>query len=703
MKMKIDTARIIADFLQRNPSRAYKTKELARALLLARQGEEYQEMKKALREMQEAGVIERVDNRKWRIRRKEETVDGVITVTHNGWGLVHPFDAPSREIFIPRRAVRDARSGDRVRVAARSTGEGGREEGEIIEFLSGAGREVVGTLKTWRGRAFVEADGRNSMPDVAVPKAAVSKARDGDKVVVEISGRLRDDGEADGRIVEVIGKGGDPRVEMTALARRYGLSQDFPEEVEKEAAAIPASIPEEDCRGRLDLRDQVCFTIDPEDARDFDDAVSIGRDAEGNYLLGVHIADVGHYVPRGGALDREAYKRGTSVYLVNGVIPMLPERLSNHLCSLQEGRDRLAFSVLMTVTPRGALKAHEFRKSVIRSSRRFSYEEVEAIMDTGRGEFAGEIGLMAEIARVLTRKRFREGSIDFSVPEVKIELDHAGRPVDMRPRPRLRSMRLIEEFMLLANRCAAGVARKITGRASTPPFIYRVHDLPDPDKVRELTEFIRHLGLDIRLDPKSSKSFQKMIEALDGRPESAVVQDVTIRSMAKAVYSEKNIGHFGLGFALYTHFTSPIRRYPDLVAHRLIDGFLRGGVRGASAQNMADIARHSSERERLAVEAERESVRIAQAEYMRRFVGDEFEAIISGVTSYGLYVELVDSLAEGLVHVRSMGDDYYDFDSSAKQLVGRRKRRRYRLGDMVRVRLIRADVAERQLDFILLD
>ncbi|MDH7515698.1 MAG: ribonuclease R [Bacteroidota bacterium] len=695
--MNIRTA--ILDLLERSGC-AFTTKELARALHMPKQGDPYQCLKSVLRALQQEGLVERCDGRKWRAATEEKFVEGILRVGTGGRVYVHPLDAPDSPIAVPRARSFEAREGDRVRL--RILRRRGREEAEIAAFLPETPRTAVGTVQLARGQAFVVPDGRQQQLDIRLPRSRLGGALDGDKVVVRL-GEPSADGVTPAEVLELLGKAGDLHVEMRAIARKYGLTASFPPEVEREAAEAPATIPPEEYERRLDLRDDVCFTIDPEDAKDFDDAVSIGRDVEGNYRIGVHIADVSFYVPAGGAVDREARRRGTSVYLVGGVFPMLPERLSNDLCCLHEGEDRLAYSVLLTVTPRGAVRDYAFRKSVIRSRKRFTYDEVERIIEQERGAFASEIAEMHAIASVLTRKRFREGSIDFSVPETGFVLDENGRPLEIYVKPRLRSMRLIEEFMLLANRTVAGAVRAMGERGAELPFLYRVHDLPDPEKVRELVDFIRHCGIDVRLDPASSKSFQRMIESIAGREDEAVIQDVTIRAMAKAVYSEKNIGHFGLGFSMYTHFTSPIRRYPDLVVHRLLYDYQRGVRRprgGAAA--IADIARLSSERERLAVEAERESVRLMQAEYLRSRVGEVYDGVVSGVTSYGIYVELVPVPAEGLVHIRTMGDDYR-YDAVKKELVGRFSRRRYRLGDTVRVQVVRADVAERRIDFLLVE
>lgn len=629
-------------FLEREEGRAFKTKELARRLDVPKQGAQYQQLKALLRELQEEDAIARLKGSRWMKRRGED------------------------EAAVP------------------------------VE------RTVVGTLKQLRKLFYVEADDRDIESDIAISKRNLGDARDGDKVVVRLLAESQRHVGLEGEIVEVLGRQGRAEVEMLALARRYGLSLEFPEAVDAEAHQLPAEIPVDEIDRRLDLRDEETFTIDPEDARDYDDAVSLSVGDDGNYRLGVHIADVSHYVREGTALDAEALRRGTSVYLVDGVFPMLPERLSNHLCSLKEGKDRLTYSVLLTITPRGALLEHDIVKSVIRSQKRFTYEEVQDILDGGEGPHGDTLQRMEKLAGTLMKKRFHEGSVDFAVPEVKFVLDSTGYPVDIIPKKRLMSMRMIEEFMLIANRAvtqAIAERRNEGGR----PFIYRVHDKPDPEKVRELLGFLRHLDVTVQLDPSSSKSFQKMLEAVRGRPEEDVVQDVTIRSMAKAVYSEENIGHFGLGFRHYTHFTSPIRRYPDLVVHRLLHRYFGEGKGSRPSQKwLADIARQSSIRERVAVEAERASIKIKQVEYMKRHEGDEFDAVISGVTRYGVYVEIMPSLVEGLVHVRSM-DDYFEYDPMRMQLVGERSGAVYRLGDCVRVQVSRVDSIDQEIDFIFVE
>lgn len=673
----------IEDFLRAHPGQAYKTKELARLLGLPKQGDAYQSFKTALRMLAARGAVARVHGQRW---------GAPVPLVDAG---TPPTDVVAAQADSPRGTRSGRRPGAQAPAARPRRKFPQPETPELTE-----GMEVVGTLMQPGAHMVVRPAGRQPGSDVLVRKADRGDAREGDRVVVVITDPWGP-GLPRGVVRTVLGKEGDPSVELETIARRYGLSLEFPPDVVAEAHAFPTQIPREEIARRLDLRKLRCFTIDPADARDHDDAVSIEIDADGHFLVGVHIADVSHFVRQGSALDREAFSRGTSVYLVDGVIPMLPERLSNDLCSLEEGRDRLAYSVLMTVRSDGTLLRATLHKSVIRSARSYTYEEVQQILDTGRGTNAVTLRRMDTLARTLTKRRLAEGAIDFNVPDVRVVLGADGMPEAIVPRERLQSMRLIEEFMLLANRAVTDIVVERSGRDRVLPFLYRVHDAPDPEKVRELTTFLTHLGIRVVLDARSSRSFQQMVESLVGMPEAPVIQDITIRTMAKAVYSEKNIGHFGLGFARYTHFTSPIRRYPDLVVHRMLEAYAAGARPPHPIEELASIGLQSSERERQAMEAERESVRIMELAYMQRHLGDVLEGVISGVTAWGLYVELLDILVEGLVHVRSMSDDYYRFDPDRRAMIGRRSGRRYQLGDRIHVQVARIDPVDRHIDFVI--
>ena len=692
------------DFFQSHERESFKTKEVARRIGLTKQGNEYQALKHILRELQDEQLIVRVDGRKWKAQSLTQQLRGSLRLTSRGHGIVLTEETPPREIFINRSDLHAAIDGDDVEISIFAQKSGERLEGEVIEIIERKKNRIVGTVKRTGKYLYVEPDGRSLLRDISIAKTALHGARDGDRVIVELDDWTSEYETPHGVVIEVIGKPGSAKVELRAIAERYNFKVQFSSEAMKEAEAIPMEIPRNVTETRLDLRGECCFTIDPEDAKDFDDAVSIRKDEAGNYVLGVHIADVSFYVSEGSALDKDAYERGTSVYLVDGVIPMLPEKLSNEICSLREKVDRLTYSCIMTVTPRGAVQSYTFHRSIINSAKRFSYEDAQHILTTKKGAYLQELELLHEVSKILFKKRMKDGSIDFEVPEVKFVLDAQGAPKDIVAKPRLQSMRIIEECMLLANKVVATHVHQWFSKNELPYFLYRVHDVPDEEKVRGLLEFVQHCGVTVQLNPKSSKSFQKMLDSVKGSPHEAVINDVAIRSMAKAAYSDKNLGHFGLGFTHYAHFTSPIRRYPDIMVHRILDRVTSGdrfSPTSKEREKLKECAQHTSKRERDAIEAERESIKIKQVEYMKRHLGAEFDGVIDGVMPFGLFVELTPTLVEGLIHIRSLEDDYYTLDEKQKALIGRRSKKIYRLGDRVRVKVARVDSFERRIDFVL--
>lgn len=700
----------ILEFLEKYPSQIFKSRQLARRLQIT-DDNAYQKFRQALHQLSDDEQVRRVKGKRYGYKPGEDQHNqGVLYVSRGGYGLVI-LDS-GEEVFIAPKNLGTALDGDRVHVVvfARPTRkrqqEGIEIEGEITRVIERSKREIVGILKRTKNFFFVEPDSRRLPRDIYIPRAQLNGANDNDKVIAVIEEWNDPLLNPEGYVKEVLGKAGELNVELRAVALQFDIPITFPGTVIDEAESFSEKIPKQEYNRRLDIRDKTVITIDPEDAKDFDDALSLEFDDEGNYVLGVHIADVSHYVNEGTALDREAYNRGTSVYLVNGVIPMLPERLSNNLCSLRPSEDRLAYSVFMTISKRGVVKDYSIKETIICSARRFTYEEVQNIIDTGEGEHLDLIGGLHTLMQTLLKKRLREGSIDFGSTEVKFKLDEQNKPVEVLKKERLDAHRLVEECMLIANRT---VARHISsGKQKTlKPFLYRVHAAPARDKLKELAIFVSKFGYSFGINGSGlSKAFQKLINDVRGSEEENIINEVALRSMMKAVYSEKNEGHFGLSFQHYSHFTSPIRRYPDLLIHRLLKEYEKDMPhkrRMELSEKMKSIADHTSAMEQRAVEAERASVKVMQVEYMLRHIGDEFDGVISGVINYGIFVELKATLIEGMVHVRNMEDDYYEYDQKNYTLIGRRKGRRLRLGDVVRVKVVSVDPERGEIDFVLAD
>ncbi len=676
--------------------------------------EEYRALKQAIHQLNESKQIRRERRGTIGHLHTPQRLVGVLEIKKQGLGFVNIVDSDVR-IFVAPRFLSTAMHGDTVEVSLfaqpkKKKDDGSLPEGEVTKVLTRARSTVVGTLEHSRGAYVVVPDDRRMGADVFVDKDQLAGAQQGNKVVVQIESWGVSHSNPQGRILQVLGNAGEVSAELRSVFHEYQLPLGFPPEVVRESETISLEIPQSEIDRRLDFRGEVCFTIDPEDAKDFDDAVSLEELENGLLKLGVHIADVSYYVKEGTALDREALQRGTSVYFPNAVIPMLPEKLSNELCSLRPNEDRLAYSVFMHMTPQGVVKDYEIRETVIRSKRRFTYEQVQEILDGKKKElkaddFAEKVRVMHALSKTLTKKRMKEGSIDFDSAEAKFLYDEEGKPVEIIKKVRLDSHRLVEEFMLAANRTVGrhiGLPRQ---EGNPKPFLYRIHDAPPPDRLKELSLFVSKFGYKLHADGGvSSKGLQRLLEQVRGSEVENVINEVTLRSMAKAVYSEKNIGHYGLAFDYYSHFTSPIRRYPDLFIHRVLKEY----ARGASLDHVREIqrrlpavAQQTSARERVAMEAERAGVKVMQVEYMKRHLGDEFHGVISGVTHYGFFVEVNDLLVEGMVHVRDMEDDYYVYDEKKYALIGRETGNQFRLGDAVNVKVVRVNPEEREIDFVL--
>ncbi|MEG8945959.1 ribonuclease R [Rosettibacter firmus] len=694
----------IKSFFKSNPFLKIKTKDLAERLGIY-DNFQYAELKHYLHNLTEEGYLEKYGKYYQLNRYGTEKLIGVLQIISRGdYGFVVLKNQNIKDVFIAGKNLNTAFDGDLVEVKLFQKRKGKNIEGTIVNVIERSRKEITGILQKSNSFYFVIPDDKKIHRDIYISSKNLNGAKSGDKVVVGNIKWVSPELNPEGKIIEVLGKAGTFDVEIASIAREFELPYKFPESVLKEVEKISEEIPQSEIKKRIDLRDKIVFTIDPEDAKDFDDAVSVEKLDNGNLLLGIHIADVSHYVKENSATYKEALKRGTSVYLVGKVIPMLPEKLSNQICSLIPGRDRLTFSVFAEVTQSGKVVNYEIKKSIINSKRRFTYDEVQKIIDEGKGEFYEQISLLNKIAKILREKRIKKGSINFFSPEVVFKLDKNGKPIEINIKKVGESHNLIEELMLLANQIIATHVKPKKG-AEEYPFVYRVHDQPDKEKIDEFARFVRSLGYSF--DPNSSnksKEFQKLLDSVKGTEEEAVVNEVAIRSMAKAIYSTKNIGHYGLGFKYYTHFTSPIRRFPDLIVHNLIYNFLENKMeKKYNIEELEKICQHASERERTAVDAERLSVKLKQIEFLKGKVGERFQGIVSGITNFGIFVELSQTLAEGLIRYRDMEDDYYVFDEKNYSIFGKRTGRRIRLGDKVNVKLIRVDEEKREIDFALIN
>jgi ribonuclease R len=599
-------------------------------------------------------------------------------------------------------------AGDRVEFKLSGDGKPGKETAVVLKVIKKEIKFVTGRFEAGSYYGTVIPDSRSLKKEIYISSRFMENAKPGDKVLCEIINYEDIENrnvELEGKIIEVLGRAGEADAEIKSVMRKYGLVKEFPEPVLEEADKITTEIKTDD---RLDIRDKAVFTIDPVDAKDFDDAVSIEKLDNGNFMLGVHIADVSHYVKENSELDIEALKRGTSVYLVNEVVPMLPERLSNHICSLRPHEDKYTFSVFIELDKKYKVVKYDIKKTIINSKRRFSYEEAQEVIETKKGDFKKEIALMYRLSKNLTKLRMKEGSLDFDSQEVKFVLDEKGKVQAIKVKHRLDSMRLIEEFMLLANKCVTEyVTKKKREDKIDYPYVYRVHDDPDMEKLNNLSEFVKQFGYNVKINtPRpDKKQIKLLLEEIKGKPEEYIINDLLIRSMAKAVYTDKNIGHYGLGFDDYTHFTSPIRRYPDLIVHRILYDYLREENLQKKVTHykriLSGICKQSSEREQNAVYAERELIKIKQIEYMARHVGDEFDGIISGIVTHGLFVEIMDILVEGMVRFRDIEDDYYEYDERNHRAVGRRHGKVFRAGDRIRIKLLKVNMENKKIDFVL--
>ncbi len=613
-------------------------------------------------------------------------------------------DEENDTIFIAERNAARAMEGDKVRVALYAKRHHKDTEGEVIEILERAENTYIGTLEVTKNFAFLVTEDRTLANDIFIPKNKLKKGVSGDKAIVRVTEWPERAKNPTGEVIDILGKAGENNTEMHAILAEFGLPYQYPANVEAAADKIPAEITPEEIAKREDYREPVTFTIDPKDAKDFDDALSLKILDNGNYEVGVHIADVSHYVPEGGIIDKEAVKRATSIYLVDRTIPMLPERLCNFICSLREGEEKLAYSVIFELDKQAQIINSRIKHTVIYSDRRFTYEEAQEIIETGEGEYKEEILAMNNLAQILRKKRYKAGAINFERSEVRFNIDKDGKPLGVYIKTSKEANKLVEEFMLLANRTVASRIGDVPKSKKAKVLPYRIHDTPDPDKIENLQQFIARFGYKLNSHGSKtdlSKSINGLLDTVQGKKEENLIETVAIRSMAKAVYSTHNVGHYGLGFKFYTHFTSPIRRYPDLMVHRLLTRYLDKKGRSVTQNKYEDLCKHSSSMEQLAAKAERTSIKYKQVEFLQDKVGEVFEGVISGVTEWGLYVELNENKCEGMIPCRDLDDDYYELDQRNYCLRGRRKHRVYSLGDPITIRVAKANLEKKIIDFAL--
>lgn len=695
---------MISDFVAKQENNTYNYKQVSHAIGATTP---IQQRNVALRLVELAfnGDIIEVSPGKYKSPQRTSEATGVFVRRSNGKNSVIT-DTDGEAIFIAERNSMHALNGDKVRINIAARRRGQETEAEVVEIIEKKEQTFIGTLKVDKYFGYLLTDSKYLATDIFIPKSKLKGGKTGDKAVVRITEWRDDSKNPAGEVLDILGTAGENNAEIHAILAEFGLPYKYPVAVEKAADKIDAGITDEVVASRLDMRDVLTFTIDPADAKDFDDALSFRQLPGGTYEVGVHIADVTHYVQPDTIIDREAQKRATSVYLVDRVVPMLPEHLCNGICSLRPDEEKLAFSVIFEMTPDARVLNSKIARTVIKSDRRFSYEEAQSVIETGMGDCVEAITTLDGLAKILRKERYEDGSVDFDRAEVKFDITPEGKPTGVYFKVSKDANKLIEEFMLLANRTvAAFVGKNKDKRKKAKAFVYRVHDQPDAQRLADLAAIARNFGYKVKSagTPREiNRSINKMLTEVKGRGEENYLATLAIRSMAKAVYSTENIGHYGLGFEYYTHFTSPIRRYPDMMVHRLLERYMAGG-RSVNVQKLEDQCKHSSEMEQLAANAERASIKYKQVEYMQDHLGETFSGIISGVTEWGLYVELNDNLCEGLVPMRDLADDFYDFDEKNHCLVGRRHNNRYRLGDNVDIRVARADLEKKQLDFVLVD